>query len=317
MKTIKIDFVDFWPGFNKQDNLFYSLLTQSYNVEISDNPDYIFYSVFGYRHLEYKKEVIRIFYTGENITPNFSMCDYGIGFDYISFGERYLRLPIYALYRDSYRKLYDRSFVSDEELLDRGFCSFVVSNKKYSNPIREEFFSSLSKYKKVDSGGRLYNNIGGPVADKIKFISGYKFNIAFENSSMDGYTTEKIVEAFAADTVPLYWGNRLVDKEFDNKSFVNLHSFKNINEAIDYIVWLDRNDSEYLRVLKHQCLAIETSSYEEQIGKLKNFLCNIFGKDLYEAKKIPFYGYVGEINNGILKEKRIIKRLGKFAKWLD
>ena len=64
------------------------------------------------------------------------------------------------------------------------FCSMVVSNAQVSNPIRERFFRLLSEYKQVDSGGRLWNNVGGPVADKQKFISGCKFNIAFENSAV-------------------------------------------------------------------------------------------------------------------------------------
>ena len=75
------------------------------------------------------------------------------------------------------------------------FCSMVVSNAQVSNPIRERFFRLLSEYKQVDSGGRLWNNVGGPVADKQKFIGGYKFNIAFENSAVLGYTTEKIMDA--------------------------------------------------------------------------------------------------------------------------
>lgn len=90
------------------------------------------------------------------------------------------------------------SHLSDQELLNRKFCSFVVSNSQFSDPLRKRFFERLCKYKKVDSGGRYLNNIGGPVRDKLAFCRGYKFNIAFENSSVDGYTTEKIMEAYAA-----------------------------------------------------------------------------------------------------------------------
>ena len=46
LKTIKINFTDFWGGFDKTDNYFYNLLKQNFNIEISDNPDFLFYSVF-------------------------------------------------------------------------------------------------------------------------------------------------------------------------------------------------------------------------------------------------------------------------------
>lgn len=71
-------------------------------------------------------------------------------------------------------------------------------------------FEALKKYKKVNSGGRYLNNIGRAVVDKIQFESRHKFSICFENSSYPGYTTEKIIEAFAAKTIPIYWGNPCV-----------------------------------------------------------------------------------------------------------
>lgn len=41
-----------------------------------------------------------------------------------------------------------------------------------------------------------FNNIGGRVTDKLDFLSNYKFNLAMENVSHDGYCTEKIIEGF-------------------------------------------------------------------------------------------------------------------------
>ena len=72
------------------------------------------------------------------------------------------------------------------------------------------------QYKHIDSGGKYKNNIGAPVADKLAFLSEGKFNIAFENSSANGYTTEKLIEAFAAGTIPLYWGDESVSLPLDS-----------------------------------------------------------------------------------------------------
>ena len=68
------------------------------------------------------------------------------------------------------------------DMAKRKFCAFVVSNSN-ANGIRRDFFETLSEYKKVDSGGRYLNNVGGAVKDKIEFCSQHKFTIAFENTN--------------------------------------------------------------------------------------------------------------------------------------
>ena len=80
-RVIKINFTDFWEGFRKKDNFFYNLLSSRYAVEISDTPDFLFYSCYGRKFLNYK--CTRIFYASENMRPDFLRCDYAISFDYI------------------------------------------------------------------------------------------------------------------------------------------------------------------------------------------------------------------------------------------
>ena len=96
-KHIRIKFVDFWDDFVPENNLFYQLLSEHYDVELSDNPEYLFCSVFGDEHLRY--DCVKIFYTGENQCADFNLYDYAIGFDRMEFGDRYFRLPIYYLNR--------------------------------------------------------------------------------------------------------------------------------------------------------------------------------------------------------------------------
>lgn len=311
MIPLNIDFVDFWPGFDKKDNMIYKLLASKYDVRISRKPDFIFYSLFGDEHLRYDYSCVRIYYTGENVSPDFATCDYAMGFDYISFADRYIRFPLFLMY-DSYSRLYDRTFPDDEQLLNRKFCSFVVSNHRRSSPIREEFYKRLSKYKKVDSGGRMYNNVGGPVPDKLNFISDYKFNIAFENSVLDGYTTEKIVEPFAVNTLPIYWGNPSVEKDFNKDSFVNVSSFRNLDDAVDFVIGLDRNDSEYLKILKQPCLLPDAKSIDDLKDSLLEFLSHIVEQGPSKAKRVPEYGFVRGVRTKRLEDSNIVRNLGFF-----
>jgi hypothetical protein len=100
-------------------------------------------------------------------------------------------------------------------------------------------------YKHVDSGGKVMNNIGGRVADKMSFLREYKFTIAFENSSYPGYTTEKLVEALIARTIPIYWGNPLVNHDFNPDCFINCHEFEDFDEVIDHVKKIDADDDLY------------------------------------------------------------------------
>jgi hypothetical protein len=272
-KKIKIDFSDFWGGFDKTNNYFYNLLKEEFDVIITDSPDYLFFSVFGNKHLNYKCK--KIFYTGENMAPPLHYCDYSFSFDYLD-DERNYRLPHYLLY-DGYYEL-QRPKIIDESLAKRKFCNFVVSNNGCQE--RNNFYTELSKYKKVDSGGRFANNIGYAVDNKVKFQSEYKFSIAFENNAYrpqhPGYTTEKIMEPMTVNSIPIYWGNTDIGKEFNTKSFINLYDFDSVDDVIDYIIELDKDDKKYLELLNQPWFNDYNIPDNNKIENIKSFLYKIF-----------------------------------------
>ena len=282
MKTVKVNFVDFHSDFDK-NNDFLDILKTRYNVEISDEPDYLFYSVFGTKHLKYR-ECIRIFYTGECLTPDFNECDYAIGFDRLVFGDRYLRYPLYALfqYKNAYNAILDRTPITQEELAAKTeFCSFVVSNG-FAQEARAKFFELLSEYKKVNSGGRFRNNIGGAIIDKQSFQVKHKFSLAFENNSYQGYITEKIGEAFASRTIPIYWGDPTICKDFNDEAFVNVHNYASFADVIERIKELDNDDEKYLSVVNAPIIKNQISRQA-----LEQFLFNIFDQEKVSAQRRP------------------------------
>ena len=277
MNRISLDFVDFWPGFNKRDNYFFNLLKDGWEIEISPNPHFVFYSVFGEEHKRYKCK--KIFYTGENIAPIFKDtdpfgADWAFSFDY-SQDPRNYRLPHYLLYPE-YKALTKERRV-DPSLLNRQFCSFVVSNPGCRS--RNEFFEKLSRYKKIHSGGRFLNNIGYLVPDKLKFLGDYKFNICFENDAHRGYnehyTTEKLPQALASQTIPIYFGNTQVEREFNPESFIDVGKFQNFSSAIEYIIEVDRNDELYLDILGKSPLIDSKIPTPYQEDSVKEFLNKI------------------------------------------
>ncbi|MBA2846974.1 hypothetical protein HNP88_001158 [Methanococcus maripaludis] len=283
MDKIKINFTDFYDGFDKEDNFFTNLLSKRYSIGISDNPDYLIYSNFGNDYLNY--DCIRIFYTGENIRPNFNRCDYALSFDYMN-DHRHYRLPIYRLYGE-YDNVLNQNECIDEILKDKlKFCNYIYSNSEALE--RVHFLKKLSSYKKVDSAGKSMNNVGKPVIDKVKFQKNYKFTIAFENSSYPGYTTEKILHAFAANTIPIYWGNPDITKEFNPNAFVSVHDFDDFDQVIDRIKEIDNNDDLFKKYISASPIFNEKIRNSLTDDNILNFFENIFLTEKFPVAKSLF-----------------------------
>lgn len=280
-KHIRIKFVDFWDDFVPENNIFYQLLCEHYDVELSDDPEYIFCSVFGEEHLSY--DCVKIFYTGENQCPDFNIYDYALGFEHMQYGDRYFRLPIYYLnrYQKDFRLMQEKHMKAIPE--KTGFCSFVYSNDRAS-AVREQFFDQLTGYKAVASGGRYRNNIGGPVADKLAFEQSHKFSFSFENSSYPGYSTEKLVQSFAAQTVPIYWGDPTITETFNEEAFINCLNYNSWDEVLEAIKRIDTDPTLYARMLATPALKHpETDSIEAKVKQLSAFLCHIIDQPKEKA----------------------------------
>ncbi len=196
----------------------------------------------------------------------------------------------YSGLRNSDDSLIKVSNFTDDELINRKFCNFVYSNNVNSDPIRDRFFHELSKYKRVDSGGRHLNNIGKPIPDKLSFIKDYKFSIAFENSSVPGYTTEKLLEPIITRSLPIYYGNPLVHLDFNKDSFIHVKNYTDFDRSINDIIKLDNDDLSYLERLKQDKFHF-LNSMDEWEEKLLNFFKNIFDQSLTDACRKTDHGF--------------------------
>ena len=253
MKPLRIAFTD---THEHLATFFISILQSRYEVEIVDisaSPDFLLFGDdnFGNNNLKVSREnCTKIFYTGENRRPENFDCDYAISFDH-NFEPWHYRLPLYVVYmwalENIHETKFDYNYIFNPEIKEKtDFCSFVVSNPKCEE--RNEFFKKLHAIKHVDSGGKLYNNINANLAgeeSKVDFLSTRKFNICFEHTSHPGYTTEKILHAFYAGTVPIYWGSETIANDFNPAAFINVHDFDSFDDAIEYIMKVDTDDELY------------------------------------------------------------------------
>ncbi|WP_158653528.1 glycosyltransferase family 10 domain-containing protein [Helicobacter salomonis] len=192
-------------------------------------------------------------------------------------------ITLNASFKDNYPHLYLLA-KNQSDPLQRGFASFVASNP--NAPMRNACYQELCAYRPVAGGGGVFNTIGKPIKNKWEFLSQHKFNLCFENSKDHGYTTEKIVDAYFAHTIPIYWGNPVVARDFNPKSFVNVHDFKDFKEVLDYVRYLDTHDNAYLEMLHaHPLNTIEGQPKFHQdlsFAKILAFLQNaIYSTEIY------------------------------------
>ncbi len=289
-KTIKLQFQHFWKGFDYREH--FGFLDDYYDLKLSNNPDYIIYSCYGSPWNgkvmpELKNKATRIFYTGENVRPDMDKCDYAISFCYQDDikSSRHFRIPNYTfrLWKFGYNSqvlIKNNINVQKVFLSKNKFCNFIYSNP--SGETRNQFFHKLSEYKPVDAAGKLFNNIGKPIPgghgsghhEKIDFMRPYKFTIAFENSSYTGYTTEKIVEAMLANTVPIYWGNPEVHRDFNPKSFISFYDCDcDLEKLRKKVEEVDQNEDLYLSYLSQPFL---------HQNKLPDYLCQDYVSEVFK-----------------------------------
>lgn len=317
-RTIKVKFTDvventsrncYGETNERNSNKLYirELLKRMYHLDEHSEPDYVFTYVpsaqcKGFEYGRYKNAVI-IFLQGENVFPDFFCFDYSIGSDpMLKYGGRYFYYP--SMLSSPYTaQFYDKMLKKHENVLDdmasRGFCAMTVSNGDNAARERERFFHMLSQYKTVESGGRFLNNIGGPVKDKFLFETAHKFTIAFDNVE-NGMVQEKIGMAFAAQTVPIYWGNPNVKTIYNEKAFINCHAYDSFEQVVDAVRRIDQDDSTYLSMLREPVFIGSEKTWAQWEDELCEFLRGIIEQPKEKAIKRRTENWMG-----IMQEMRL------------
>ena len=137
-------------------------------------------------------------------------------------------------------------------------CMLISSGVNQSG--RKEYLAELMKHTRVDSYGRLYHNTDMEGEDrgwnsKVALYSQYKFVIAFENSVLEDYVTEKLYDPLYAGTVPVYLGAPNVEDYLPGADCViRADRFGSPKELAEYIERCYAEDEEYLRYYQWRSL---------------------------------------------------------------
>ena len=75
-----------------------------------------------------------------------------------------------------------------------------------------------------------------------------------ENSSADGYVSEKIIQSFISGTIPIYYGDYLIDEYINPKSYILIKGEKDINDKIEYIKSIDNDNEKYKSIMREKVI---------------------------------------------------------------
>jgi len=264
---------------------FTNILEKKYEVVIdTENPDLVFWTNIHYSTDQidlYTKQNARCHTSYPNAKKIFCSCEMvsnhssllELGENYFTIGyeplihSKYLHLPIHnttaawGLYNESklFTTPYDwltkkkeiKSILNEKKF----FCG-VVQNSTV--PYRKELFEKLSNYKFVRASGGWITNVpteeqtirhindGECYKSKINFLKNCKFSIQVQSNVLRHLTVEKLIHAYASNTIPIYFGNdRVLDDGFNPKSFINCHDFNSIEEVVEEIIKIDNDDNLY------------------------------------------------------------------------
>ncbi len=105
-----------------------------------------------------------------------------------------------------------------------------------------------------------------------------------ENTEAEGYLSEKIIDSFLSGTIPIYYGDYMVDEFINPESYILIRGEKDIKEKIEYIKEIDNNDELYKKIIGKKILL--SNEYTNRIAKeFIVFFENIFKQNKILAKR--------------------------------
>jgi len=136
---------------------------------------------------------------------------------------------------------------------DKKLCTLMNSNK--TAPHRNELYSErrkaisyFTKTGEFDFYGYGWENVPGwkgTVGNKYNTISKYKFCISFENmKNQRGYISEKIIDCFVGDCIPVYYGASNITDYIPKNCFIDFREFKSYETLYQFMKNMDQKTYE-------------------------------------------------------------------------
>jgi Glycosyltransferase family 10 (fucosyltransferase) C-term len=202
------------------------------------------------------------------------------------------------LQNDYTDKVKDISLISSNLTRTQGHKNRFAFARKLMTHFKDE----------LDVYGRGHNYID----DKFDAIAPYKYSIAIENSSIEHYFTEKIIDCYLCNTMPVYFGCPNITDYFNPKSLIiiDINDFQSSVQTIEKAISEDlySQSKNYIKEAKHLALhqyqffpvisGILDSLKPLDSAKYKK-LSTIYPQGKFVSSQQTLAGYKTLIKNGI------------------
>jgi len=165
---------------------------------------------------------------------------------------------------------------------------------------RDAYVEDLMRYIKVDSFGICLHNKDMPgekMGDwprkwdlKIHTMGYYKFGLAFENTNLTDWVTEKLPHVVLSGAVPIYMGADNVDEYLPGPhSVIKTSDFASPQKLAEYLIELDKDDAKYNEYFewKKKGMSPNFKKFMDDCGYfLDKQVCNHFIAEQQEERRV-------------------------------
>lgn len=186
------------------------------------------------------------------------MVKLSIGFDEDDSSKNYFRFPLWIFYLVDPNWNYEQlkahinqlnSIENRNEIVRDSFMCHIFSHD--ANGVRTKLVELFSQIEQISCAGKLLNNTDELKTafndNKLDYLRCFKFNLGPENTSIEGYVTEKFLESIMSGCIPVYWGNDCaeIEPEILNQNAILRYTGNNEAELVAKVRELYSSESAY------------------------------------------------------------------------
>lgn len=261
------------------NKIFNFLKRKTLSAKINKNLDDIQAKIF-FR----KIEPLKIYISHENKRCDEIKADFYITSDFGNSNSNHLRIPIWKEYIDwknygvtresTIHSLRFGEFYNLKKLQEPQGTDFLKKPRKislFTSHMNEPRFSMYTIFKNhfsIDGFGPYFDkkikNHNESSFLKKDILTNYAFNLCPHDSIYPGYYGEKIPDAFLGKSLPISWADKNINKDFNEKSFINLIDFMSDESSYEEIIKLMKDDN-FLKKYAQEPLMLNTIDLNKEI----------------------------------------------------